>query len=70
MTLVWGLTPEDPIDSMQKLPRNRDKCLKPSFMTAKQPFVEVLQVRIETNGNQGGHVERSAQMAVSSSADA
>jgi hypothetical protein len=53
-------------DGMEQLASDGDDRLQLGLVTTQECFVERLQVGIETNGNQGGHVERATQIPIAS----
>src|SRR3972149_6224277 len=68
---VVGLTMfEDAKDGVQELPHDGDEGLEFGFAFAEQMLIEGTQRGIVLHGNQSGHKEGGAQMAIAGLADA
>jgi hypothetical protein len=51
---------------MEQFPGDRNKVLKPGFLTSQVIFVKGFHVGIATRGNECRHVKRSSQMPIAS----
>jgi hypothetical protein len=65
-SVVGCFAAKHPVDGMEQLSSDGDDRLQLGLVTTQECFVERLQVGIEMNGNQGGHVERATQIPIAS----
>jgi len=69
-SLILEAAPEYAVYGVEQLPGNGNKRLQTSFLSSLQAREKGLCVGIATRCDQGRHVKRSSQMAISRTADA